>query len=43
MTDQDFLEGQIILLDKPLDWTSFEAVNKLKYKLKSEFTLPKKS
>ncbi|MBU4538311.1 MAG: tRNA pseudouridine(55) synthase TruB [Weeksellaceae bacterium] len=42
MTDQDFLEGQIILLDKPLDWTSFQAVNKLKYKLKSEFSLPKK-
>lgn len=42
MTDQDFLEGQIILLDKPLDWTSFQAVNKLKYKLKNEFSLPKK-
>ncbi|MDQ0475573.1 tRNA pseudouridine(55) synthase TruB [Chryseobacterium sp. MDT2-18] len=42
MTDTDFLEGQIILLDKPLDWTSFQAVNKLKYKLKSEFNLPKK-
>ena len=42
MTNQDFLEGQIILLDKPLDWTSFQAVNKLKYKLKNEFNLPKK-
>ncbi|ROI11432.1 tRNA pseudouridine(55) synthase TruB [Kaistella haifensis] len=42
MTDQDFLEGRIILLDKPLDWTSFQAVNKLKYKLKNEFNLPKK-
>lgn len=42
MTDTDFLEGQIILLDKPLDWTSFQAVNKLKYKLKREFKLPKK-
>lgn len=42
MTDQDFLEGQIILLDKPLDWTSFQAVNKLKFKLKKEFNLPKK-
>lgn len=42
MTDQDFLEGQIILLDKPLDWTSFQAVNKLKYKLRNEFSLPKK-
>lgn len=42
MIDTDFLEGQIILLDKPLDWTSFQAVNKLKYKLKREFNLPKK-
>ena len=42
MTAEDFLEGQIILLDKPLDWTSFQAVNKLKYKLKNEFNLPKK-
>lgn len=42
MTDHDFLQGQIILLDKPLDWTSFQAVNKLKYKLKNEFKLPKK-
>ena len=42
MTNQDFLDGQIILLDKPLDWTSFQAVNKLKYELKNEFNLPKK-
>lgn len=42
MTDTDFLEGQIILLDKPLDWTSFQAVNKIKFKLKKEFNLPKK-
>ena len=41
-TAEDFLNGQIILLDKPLDWTSFQAVNKLKYKLKREFNLPKK-
>ena len=41
-TAEDFLNGQTILLDKPLDWTSFQAVNKLKYKLKSEFNLPKK-
>lgn len=42
MTADDLLSGQIILLDKPLDWTSFQAVNKLKYKLKNEFGLPKK-
>ena len=42
MTDTDFLNGQILLVDKPLDWTSFQAVNKLKYKLKRQFSLPKK-
>ena len=42
MTAEDFLNGQILLVDKPLDWTSFQAVNKLKYKLKREFNLPKK-
>lgn len=42
MTAEDLLSGQVILLDKPLDWTSFQAVNKMKYKLKSEFGLPKK-
>lgn len=42
MTAEQLLEGHIFLLDKPLDWTSFQAVNKMKYKLKSEFGLPKK-
>lgn len=42
MTAEKLLEGYVFLLDKPLDWTSFQAVNKMKYKLKSEFGLPKK-
>jgi tRNA pseudouridine55 synthase len=41
-TAEDFLEGQIILIDKPLTWSSFQAVNKLKYVLKRKFNLPKK-
>ncbi|MBS1548620.1 MAG: tRNA pseudouridine(55) synthase TruB [Bacteroidetes bacterium] len=39
---EDILSGQVLLVDKPLDWTSFNAVNKLKWKLKREFNLPKK-
>lgn len=27
-------EGQLFLIDKPLDWTSFDVVNKIKYALK---------
>ncbi|WP_294311466.1 tRNA pseudouridine(55) synthase TruB [uncultured Chryseobacterium sp.] len=42
MTAEDLQSGHIFLLDKPLDWTSFQAVNKMKYKLKREFGLPKK-
>lgn len=42
MTSEQLQTGHIFLLDKPLDWTSFQAVNKLKYKLKREFNLPKK-
>ena len=42
MTAEDFLEGQILLIDKPLTWSSFQAVNKLKYILKRQYNLPKK-
>lgn len=42
MTAEDFLNGQIILIDKPLTWSSFQAVNKLKYILKRKYDLPKK-
>jgi tRNA pseudouridine55 synthase len=42
LTAEDILLGQILLVDKPLDWTSFSAVNKLKWKLRREFDLPKK-
>lgn len=42
MTAEDFLEGQILLIDKPLTWSSFQAVNKLKYTLIRKYQLPKK-
>lgn len=32
----DFQSGQIILIDKPLDWTSFDVVNKLKHATKAK-------
>jgi len=41
-TATDFLEGEVILIDKPLTWSSFQAVNKLKYILKRKYDLPKK-
>lgn len=42
MEADDVLNGQVILLDKPLHWSSFQAVNKLKYLLKRKFNLSKK-
>lgn len=42
MSAEDYLSGQIILIDKPLHWTSFQAVNKMKYALINKAGLPKK-
>jgi len=42
MQAEDFLNGQILLIDKPLTWSSFQAVNKLKYVLKRKFGFSKK-
>ncbi|HMK07127.1 MAG TPA: tRNA pseudouridine(55) synthase TruB [Flavobacterium sp.] len=41
MTGEDFQNGQILLIDKPLHWTSFQAVNKMKWVLKSKLGLKK--
>lgn len=29
----DFEKGEVLLIDKPLNWTSFDVVNKLRYKI----------
>ena len=42
LTKEQFLEGQILLIDKPLTWSSFQAVNKIKYALIKNLDLPKK-
>jgi tRNA pseudouridine55 synthase len=41
MTAEDYQNGQILLIDKPLQWTSFQAVNKMKWVLKSKLNLKK--
>ena len=35
------INGDILLIDKPLRWTSFDVVNKLKYLIKQEFGIKK--
>ncbi|TCN53895.1 tRNA pseudouridine(55) synthase TruB [Flavobacterium circumlabens] len=42
MTTEEYLNGQVLLIDKPLKWSSFQAVNKLKYLLINKVGLPKK-
>lgn len=42
MIKEEFLDGQVLLIDKPLHWTSFQAVNKLKHLLINKVGLPKK-
>lgn len=40
-TKEDFLNGQILLIDKPLEWSSFQAVNALKWAIRKKFNLKK--
>ena len=38
---EDFLEGQILLIDKPLEWSSFQAVNAIRWAISRKFKLKK--
>ncbi|WP_149274548.1 tRNA pseudouridine(55) synthase TruB [Pareuzebyella sediminis] len=40
-TKEDFLSGQLLLIDKPLGWSSFQAVNKLKWVIRKKFDVKK--
>src|SRR5579864_4267674 len=35
----NFEQGEILLVNKPLDWTSFDAVNKIRYALRKKLGL----
>lgn len=35
----NFRNGEILLVDKPLEWTSFDVVNKLRYPLKKRYNI----
>jgi len=41
MTKESFLEGKVLLIDKPLHWTSFQAVNKIRWHIKQRFKIKK--
>ena len=41
MDVEDFKNGQTILIDKPLNWTSFQVVNKLRWAIRQKFNIKK--
>lgn len=41
MTAEDFQNGKVLLIDKPLNWTSFQAVNKLRWEIRRAFNIKK--
>ncbi|MBC9797473.1 tRNA pseudouridine(55) synthase TruB [Sinomicrobium weinanense] len=40
-SEEDFKTGRILLIDKPLKWSSFQAVNKVKWAIRKKFGLKK--
>jgi tRNA pseudouridine55 synthase len=40
-TKEDFLDGQVLLIDKPSGWSSFQAVNSIKWAIRKKFNLKK--
>lgn len=41
LSADDYLSGQVLLIDKPLHWTSFQVVNKLRWELRRAFNIKK--
>lgn len=41
ITKEDYLSGQVLLIDKPLNWTSFQVVNKLRWEIRQAFNIKK--
>lgn len=41
LTEEDYKSGQVLLIDKPLNWTSFQVVNKLRWKIRQTFNIKK--
>jgi len=41
MNVEEIQEGKVFLIDKPLDWTSFDVVNKVRWNIRKSFNLKK--
>ncbi|WNW00878.1 tRNA pseudouridine(55) synthase TruB [Tenacibaculum sp. HL-MS23] len=40
-TEEDYKNGQVLLIDKPLKWTSFQVVNKLRWEIRQRYNIKK--
>ena len=40
-TKEEYLSGKLLLIDKPLNWTSFQVVNKIRWLIRNKFSLKK--
>ena len=41
VTEAQFKEGQVLLIDKPLTWTSFQVVNKIRWEIRQRYGIKK--
>lgn len=41
LSPEEIQEGKIFLIDKPLDWTSFDVVNKIRWNIRKAYNLKK--
>ena len=41
MDEEDYKNGQVLLIDKPLNWTSFQVVNKIRWLIKNSYSIKK--
>ena len=41
LSADDYLSGQVLLIDKPLHWTSFQVVNKLRWEIRRAYKIKK--
>ncbi len=40
-TNFNFIDGEVLLIDKPLGWTSFDVVNKIRYSIRGKLNIKK--
>lgn len=41
MNVEDYKDGQVLVIDKPLNWTSFQVVNKIRWAIRRKFKIKK--